>query len=81
MATKGTHADDDLPRILAENVRRLRLKAGLKQQELSRRCGLYHGYVGRLETMMPANPGLDSLIRLAKGLGVTVIDLLTRKRH
>lgn len=80
MAKKGTHADDDLPRILAENVKRLRLKAGLTQQELSRRCGLHVHYVQRLETNAPNNPGLDAIIRIARGLGVTVIDLLTRKR-
>ena len=78
MAKKGTHRDDGLHRILAQNVRRLRLKTGLTQQQLSRRCRLHPSYVGRLETNAPRNPGLDSLVRLAKGLGVTVIDLLTR---
>jgi transcriptional regulator with XRE-family HTH domain len=78
MAKKGTHRDDGLHWILARNVRRLRLKTGLTQQQLSRRCRLHHSYVGRLETKAPRNPGLDSLVRLAKGLGVTVIELLTR---
>jgi transcriptional regulator with XRE-family HTH domain len=78
MAKKGTHRDDGLHRILAQNVRRLRLKTGLTQQQLSRRCRLHHSYVGRLETKAPRNPGLDVLVRLAKGLRVTVIDLLTR---
>lgn len=80
MAKKGTHADDDLPRVLAENVKRLRLKAGLTQQCLSRRCGLHLHYVQRLETIVPNNPGLDSIIKVARGLHVTVIDLLTRTR-
>ena len=79
MAKKGTHRDDDLHRILAENVRRLRLKTGLTQKQLSRRCRLHHSYVGRLETTAPRNPGLDSIVKVAKGLGVTVLELLTRR--
>jgi transcriptional regulator with XRE-family HTH domain len=79
MAKKGTHRDDDLHRILAENVRQLRLKTGLTQQELSRRCRLHHSYVGRLETTAPRNPGLDSIVKVARGLGVTVLDLFTRR--
>jgi transcriptional regulator with XRE-family HTH domain len=78
MATKKGAHRDELHEILAENVRRLRLKTGLTQQQLSRRCRLHHSYVGRLETKAPRNPGLESIVRLAKGLGVTVIELLTR---
>lgn len=81
MAKKGTHVDDNLHEIVSANVKRLRLKAGLTQQELSRRCGLHHSYVGRLETTAPRNPGLECLRRLAKGLGVTVIELLSRSRY
>jgi transcriptional regulator with XRE-family HTH domain len=77
MAKKGAHRDDDLHQILARNVRRLRRKTGLTQQQLSRRCHLHETYVGRLETKAPRNPGLNSLVRVAKGLGVTVVELLT----
>lgn len=76
MATKGMHKNKDPLRILVANVRRLRLKAGFNQEELSRYCNLHEGYVGRLERR-PRNVELDSIKKLAKGLRVTVADLFT----
>lgn len=76
MANKGTYDDDDPHQALARNVRRLRQKAGLTQQQLSKRARLAYTYVGRLETQT-SNPRLGSIKRLANALGVTTVELLT----
>ena len=71
--------DPDPNRVLAANLRRLRLDAGLSQEEFAERCGLHRTYVGAIERG-ERNVTLRTLGALADSLGVAAIDLLKRHR-
>ncbi len=61
-------------RAFGERVRALRLAAGMTQEDLSERCGLFRTYMSRIETGK-ANPTLTMIHALADSLGVSVIAL------
>ena len=61
---------------LATNVKRLRLAAGITQEELAFRAGIDRTYGSQIERAI-ANPSLDITCSIADALGVTAIDLLT----
>src|SRR5262247_1903421 len=68
---------------LADQVRQLRLEAGLTQAELAARAGVTVETVARLERVLRgrssanSNPSLETLVRLASALGVEVAELLS----
>lgn len=64
-----------LKEILAENIRHLRVKAGLTQAQLSDRTGINTRHLSQLENR-PQNITVDTIERLAKGLGVAPSALL-----
>lgn len=53
-------------------VRLLRTGAGITQRDLAEREGLHRNYLGALERGTVANPGLATVDRLARALGVSV---------
>jgi transcriptional regulator with XRE-family HTH domain len=67
-----------LRRILAENIRRFRAAKELSQEALAHDCGLHRTYVGSIERG-ERNITISSLEVIAKALGVSVADLLTKK--
>jgi transcriptional regulator with XRE-family HTH domain len=68
---------------LAEQVRQLRVQAGMTQAELAARAGVTVETVARLERVVRgrssanSNPSLETLARLSSALGVEVADLLS----
>ncbi|MCO6412323.1 MAG: helix-turn-helix transcriptional regulator [Thiogranum sp.] len=62
-------------RILAANVRYLRLLRGWSQEQLAERCGLHRTYIGAIERG-ERNLGLDNLDRLAGALNTTASRML-----
>jgi transcriptional regulator with XRE-family HTH domain len=56
-------------------VRRLRVAAGLTQEQLGARCGMDLSAVSRLERGR-RNPRLDTLVRIARALEVPPAALL-----
>jgi len=60
--------------VVGKQVRRLRLKAGMTQDILSERCGIYRTYLSRIEAGS-ANPTLLILIALSASLEVHIGDL------
>lgn len=60
---------------LAQNLRRLRLQAGLSQEELAKRSDLSRRMVNGLEAGT-ANISLSNLDNVAAALGVTFVDLV-----
>lgn len=62
--------------VLADNIRRLRLRCGWSQEQLAEQCGLHRTYVGAIERG-ERNLGLDNLERLARALNVPAARLLT----
>lgn len=57
-------------------LRELRAQAGLTQEDLAERCGLFRTYLSRIETGT-ANPTLTMIHALAASLGVPVTALFT----
>jgi transcriptional regulator with XRE-family HTH domain len=60
--------------IFGLRIRALRAAAGLTQEDLAARCGLFRTYMSRIETGA-ANPTLTMIHALAQSLGVEVCDL------
>lgn len=73
----------DLAVRLAEQVRRLRIQAGLTQAELASRAGVTVETIARLERVLRgrlsanANPSLETMERIGTALGVEVAELLS----
>jgi transcriptional regulator with XRE-family HTH domain len=55
--------------IVGEKIRTLRKTAGLSQEVLAERCGIFRTYLSRIESGS-ANPSLVVLVTLAKALNV-----------
>jgi transcriptional regulator with XRE-family HTH domain len=53
----------------AENVRAARETAGLTQEQLAWAAGLHQTEIARIESGR-RNPGLDTIFKVARGLGV-----------
>lgn len=68
----------ELRKVLAENIRALRLGKTLSQEDLAHICGLHRTYVGSIERA-ERNVTISSLEVVAKALGVSVPELLTKK--
>lgn len=63
--------DARLARRFGENLRRVRRRAGISQEELGFRSGLHRTEVGLLERGARV-PRIDTLLKLASGLGVRI---------
>ena len=61
-------------RRFGSRIRELRLVAGMRQEDLAERCGLFRTYMSRIETGR-ANPTLTMIHALADSLGVAVTEL------
>lgn len=70
------HSEIDFKKIVGKQVKKLRLKAGLTQDVLSERCGIYRTYLSRIEAGS-ANPTLLVMIALASTLDVHVCELFS----
>ncbi|MBS1823158.1 MAG: helix-turn-helix domain-containing protein [Acidobacteria bacterium] len=62
-------------KIVAQNVRALRLARKLSQEKLAEHSGLHRTYVGSIERA-ERNISLENIDRLAAALGVAAVDLL-----
>jgi transcriptional regulator with XRE-family HTH domain len=65
---------------LAATVRMLRLRGGLSQRQLAGRMGVPRTYVSKIENGK-ATPMLSSLEKLARGLGVSIGELLDAREQ
>lgn len=69
-----------LDSIFSRNLRLLRHRAGLSQQELAHRANIDRNYVGKLEREQNS-PTLDTLEKIAAALQVDVEMLIKRDLH
>lgn len=67
--------DSALVKAFAGNLKRLRSKARLSQEELALRAGLDRTYISGCERAV-RNPSLLSVEKIAEALNVTATDLL-----
>lgn len=63
-------------KIIAHNVKTYRLAKNLSQEKLAELADVHRNYIGHVERA-ERNMTIDSIERIAKALGVTVINLLT----
>ena len=61
--------------ILARNLRRLRVSAGLSQEELAYRTGLHRTYISSIERGK-RNVSIDNLFKIARGLEIGPEELI-----
>ncbi len=62
-------------RLVGRNVRKVRLEAGLTQEQLAARSGFGQQYISDLERGL-RNPTIVSLYEIAQALGSTPVALL-----
>jgi transcriptional regulator with XRE-family HTH domain len=65
----------DMRRLVGANFSRLRLEAGLTQEEVAVKSGFSQQYISGLERGQ-RNPTVVTLFELSQAVGATVIDLL-----
>lgn len=73
-------SDDDMKVVVGRQVRRLRLEAGLTQDIVAERCGIFRTYLSRIECGN-ANPTVTVLEALAGTLNVEVQELFEQAKR
>jgi len=68
-----------LPQRFGETVRQLRIESGQSQMVLAEKADLTHNYVGEIERGEKL-ASLETVVRLAYGLGIRGADLLARAK-
>lgn len=61
---------------IGENIKRLRTKQGLSQDDLARRAELKYSTLAKIEGDFVKKPGVQMVAKIAKVLDVSVEDLL-----
>lgn len=62
---------------IGENIKKLRKENGLTQKQLGEKCGMADSAIRRYE-LGKANPKIETLLKIATALNVSIIDLDTR---
>lgn len=66
--------NNDFYKLLGENIKHYRKVKGLTQQELADKLGISLDFMGKIEVAF-SKPSLDTLIKIAEGLNISVSDL------
>jgi len=61
---------------IGENIKKLRTKQGLSQDDLARKAELKYSTLAKIEGDFVTKPGVQMVAKIAKVLGVSVEDLL-----
>jgi len=61
---------------IGENIKKLRIKQGLSQDDLARKAELKYSTLAKIEGDFVKKPGVQLMAKIAKTLGVTIEDLL-----
>ena len=62
---------------LAKRIKELRLERGLTQEEAAKKCGIKYKYYQEHEGSKPRDMRLSTMEKIAKGLGITLVELFT----
>lgn len=68
-------SSSDLPKI-ARNIKKHRERLGISQDRLSKLADVTYNVIIKVESGATPNPTIETVAKIAKGLGVTVDDLL-----
>lgn len=61
---------------IGENIKRLRTRQGLSQDDLARKAGLKYSTLAKIEGDFVTKPGVQMIAKIAKELGVSIEELL-----
>lgn len=70
----------DIQKLVAWNIRRLRVAKGLSQEALAVDAGVDRTYVSKLERAKD-NPSLEIMNRLARACDVDIVELFKKPRQ
>ena len=65
----------DVGRRVGANIKRLRDEQGISQEELADRAGVHRTFISQIERAVK-NPTIQSLDKVAKGLGVPLTEIV-----
>lgn len=65
--------------MLAENIRKLRIKKGLSQEKLARLADISNNTLIKIEIGMAKEPTITTVTKIANALGVSIDELVGRK--
>ena len=66
----------DSTKIIANNLKHIRKKSGMTQEELSKKSGVSRSYIGDLENARSSSMSIQTLQKLSDKLDVCIYDLL-----
>ena len=61
---------------IGENIKRLRARQGLSQDDLAKKAELKYSTLAKIEGDFVKKPGVQIMAKIAKVLGVSIEDLL-----
>ncbi|OGF23277.1 hypothetical protein A2Y83_00135 [Candidatus Falkowbacteria bacterium RBG_13_39_14] len=61
---------------IGENIKRLRTRQGLSQDDLAKKAELKYSTLAKIEGDFVKKPGVQIMAKIAKVLGVSIEDLL-----
>lgn len=64
--------------IVAKNIKRYRKEKGLSQDKLARLADISHAAIVKIESGGIQSPSIDTVLKVAKALGVSVEDLINK---
>ena len=65
----------ELPTI-AKNIKKYREKLGISQDKLSKLADIAYNVIIKVESGVTPNPTIETMAKIAKGLGVSIDDLM-----
>ncbi|ADD67546.1 transcriptional regulator, XRE family [Denitrovibrio acetiphilus DSM 12809] len=68
---------DNINLKFGKKLRQLRTERNMTQEELAEKSGIDYKYLQKLEGQSPSSPTLSTLEKLAVGLDITIIQLLS----
>ena len=63
---------------IADNIKKYRQKLGVSQDRLSKMADVTYNTIIKIESGGSQNPTIDTLLKIAKALGVSVDDLIQK---
>lgn len=62
---------------IGENIQKIRKLQGLTQDELARKANIPYTTIAKIESGMVKNPTIQTLVKIAKVLGIKVDELIS----
>lgn len=62
--------------LIAKNIKKYRARLGISQDKLSKLADITFHTITKIESGATPNPGIETVMKIAKALDITVNDLL-----